>query len=149
MTRMTSRTVLTALAWIVIVLGLAACSGRGPSSSNSVSSASGFSLFLSVTPNSVPTVQPGNEADKGGCATLTAKLFDSQGRLVDGGLVLFNTTLGVFPKQQGEDEDAVARSQFTALGIATEVICATTVKGTAIVSSTVEDAHTSVLLTMF
>lgn len=129
-----------------VALGLAACSG--PNNETSISTSSGFSAFLTVTPNAIPALPPGSTGT-GGCATLNAKVFDTHGQLVDGARVLFNTTLGIFPKQQGEDQDAVARSRFTVNGIATEVICAQAVRGTAIITATVEDAHTTVLLTIF
>ena len=132
------------LGCVALVLGLAACS---PNSQTSVSTAAGFSVFLTASPNTIPAIPAG--ADKGGCSTLTAKVFDTGGRLVDGAVVLFNTTLGIFPKQQGEGQDAVARFRVTLNGIATEVICAQAVKGTATVSATVEDAHATVLVTIF
>jgi len=134
------------LGCVALVLGLTACS---PNSQTSTSTPSSFSVFLTASPNAIPAIQAGSSSDKGGCATLTAKVFDKGGRLVDGAVVLFNTTLGIFPKQQGEDADAVARFRITLNGIATEVICAQAVKGTAIVTSTVEDAHATVLVTIF
>ncbi len=134
------------LGCVALVLGLAACS---PNSQTSTSTPSSFSVFLTASPNAIPAIQPGSSSDKGGCSTLTAKVFDTQGRLVDGAVVLFNTTLGIFPKRTGENEDAVARADITLNGIATDVICAQAVKGTATVSATVEDARTTVLVTIF
>jgi hypothetical protein len=140
---MHSRPFLAAVGWMAIVLGLVAC-GRGPTNTTSVSSSSGFSVGLAASPNAIPASVSPNQP--GGCSNITAKVFDSFGRLVDGAAVTFTRTLGRFPVG---DEEFDAVTTLTTLGIASVVLCAKDVRGTSIVTGTVEDGHNSVLVTIF
>ncbi len=125
-----------------VALGLAACSG--PNNETTVSTPSGFQIFLTANPNAIPAAVSQNQP--GGCSNITAKVFDTKGQLVDGAAVLFTRTLGRFPVGSTEF-DAVTVS--TTNGLATVVLCAKDVKGTSIVTATAENASATVLVTIF
>jgi hypothetical protein len=129
------------LGCVALVLGLAACS---PNSQTSTSTPSSFSVFLTASPNAIPAAA--SDDQPGGCSNITAKVFNTKGQLVDGAIVLFTRSLGRFPVGN-QEFDAV--SVPTTNGIALVVLCAKDVKGTSIVTATVEDAHNTVLVTIF
>ena len=135
------RLLLMGLGCVALALGLAACS---PTNQTTVSSASGFSVFLTASPNAIPAAVSSDQP--GGCSNITAKVFNTKGQLVDGAIVLFTRSLGRFPIG---DEEFDAVSVPTLNGIATVVLCAKNVKGTSIVTGTVQDAHNTVLVTIF
>lgn len=130
-----------AVAWFFLVAG----SCGGPSRDQSVSSASGFRIFVTADPNTVK-VQPGIAEEPGGCSIITAKVFNTKGQLVDGALVTFTKSLGTFPIGT-EEFDAVTIP--TTNGLATVVLCAKRQPGTSLVTATVEDASDTVIVTFF
>ena len=132
---------------LVLVLSLALLSCDGPSRGTNTqpSSASGFLVNITASPN-VLRAETGQEGS-GGCANVTVKVFDRQGRLVDGALVTVTTNLGRFVDES--DDDLVGITTTTLRGIATFVLCPQQVTGTAIVQANVEDAFATTTVTFF
>lgn len=131
---------------LVFVVGLALIACSGPNRSQQPSSASGFNVTLETTTNSLRAIPPGSDADLGACTVATAKVFDTNGRLVDGAVVFFSTTLGTY-REGTQDFGGVVRT--TVRGIATAFFCAKKDRGTAILTATVEDAVASTTVTIF
>ena len=134
---------------MVFVVGLAliaACSG--PNRSQNPSSASGFNITVSISPNTLRGATPGTNEAQGGCGIVLAKVFDQAGRLVDGKRVTLTTTLGRFPGQNA-GEEFVAVSGFTTRGIFEFPLCAKAERGTGTVTAVTEDAVATVLFTVF
>ncbi len=142
MGRIRARRLLVGLGCVGLLLALAACSG--PNNETTISTPSGFQIFLTANPNAIPAAVSSNQP--GGCSIITAKVFDTKGQLVDGAAVLFTRTLGRFPVGT-QEFDAV--TVLTTNGLATAVLCAKDVKGTSIVTATVENASATVLVTIF
>jgi len=126
--------------WFFLIGG----SCKGPSRDQSVSSASGFQIFVTADPNTVK-VQPGAD-EPGGCSIITAKVFNTTGQLVDGAPVTFTKSLGIFPIGTEEFDAVTIR---TTNGLATAVLCAKQQVGTSLVTATVEDASDTVIVTFF
>lgn len=132
---------------MVFVVGLAliaAC--NGPNRSQNPSSASGFNITVSITPNTLRGATAGTGEAQGGCAEVFAKVFDQNGRLVDGTLVTLTTTLGRFA---GATQEFVAVSGSTVRGIFEFTLCAKAERGTGTITATAEDAVATVLFTVF
>jgi hypothetical protein len=132
---------------LVLVLSLALLSCDGPSRGTNTqpSAASGFSLTITASPN-VLRAETGLDGS-GGCANVTVKVSDLQGRLVDGAIVTVSTSLGRFV--EGTQDNLVAVSRTTLRGIATFILCPQQVTGTAIVQANVEDAFATTTVTFF
>jgi hypothetical protein len=126
-------------------LALLSCDGPSRGTNTQPSSASGFLVNITASPN-VLRAETGQQGS-GGCANITVKVFDRQGRLVDGALVTVTTNLGRFVV--GTDDNFVGVSSFTLRGIATFVLCPQEVRGTALVQANVEDAFASTTVTFF
>lgn len=153
MMRATEREPMRRIPWAlmlcVLVLGvaLASCDGPNRGSSTQPSSASGFMLDLVASPNVLQGRPAGSPDEAGSCALVQAKVFDTKGNLVDGVQVSFTTSLCCFA---GTTEvNVVATSVNTVRGVATVPFCAKQVRGTAIITASVEDAFDSVLITVF
>lgn len=131
-----------AVAWFFLVAG--SCSG--PSRDQSISSASGFQIFVTADPNTLRAIPPGSERDLGACSVVTAKVFNSNGQLVDGATVFFATTLGSF---RVGTEDFGGRTAVTVNGLASVFFCALEDRGSALITATVEDASDTVIVTIF
>ena len=128
--------------WFFLIGG----SCKGPSREQSVSSASGFRIFVTADPNTIRIAV--GTATIGGCSVITAKVFNTNGQLVDGALVTFTKTLGVFtPPGTTDTFDAVTAT--TVNGIANAVLCAQTQAGTSVVTGRVEDASGTAIVTFF
>jgi hypothetical protein len=134
---------------LVLGLALAACDGPSRGSNTQPSSAQGFNLILTASPNVIRAAAVGSEEEQGGCAVVQAKVYDTHGNLVDNALVVLTTTLGRFPSTTAGGEEFVAVQGSTRRGIFTFPLCAKDERGTAIVTGTVEDAHATVLITIF
>jgi hypothetical protein len=133
---------------MVFVLGVALVGCNGPNRSNQPSSASGFFLELSISPNSLRGQTAGSGEAQGACAIVQVRVFDTAGRLVDGALVAVTTTLGRFPPTSARSE-AVGVVGFTTRGVFTDVLCAKAERGTGILTATVEDAVATTTFTVF
>ena len=133
---------------MVFVLGVALVGCNGPNRSNQPSSPSGFFVELSISPNSLRGETANSNEAQGGCGIVQVRVFDTQGRLVDGALVTVTTTLGRFPPSAARSE-AVGISGFTTRGIFTDVLCAKTERGTGILTATAEDAVATTTFTIF
>lgn len=134
---------------MVFVVGLAliaAC--NGPNRSQNPSSASGFSITVSMSPNTLRGATAGTNEAQGGCANIQAKVFDRAGLLVDDTAVTATTTLGRFPGTNA-GEEFVAVTRFTVRGLASFILCAKAERGTGTVTVTAEDAVATVLFTVF
>jgi hypothetical protein len=132
----------------VLFLGAAllSCDGPNRGPSTQPSAVSGFSIAVTASPNVVRGATPGSDVEDGGCATIQA-VVSKNGVLVDGALVSVTTTLGVF---KSDTEDLVGfLDSPTTRGVATFGWCAKDTRGTSTITATVEDAHTSVLITIF
>jgi hypothetical protein len=129
-------------------LALAACSGPARGSGTQPSSASNYFIEVTASPNTIRGATAGTDEEQGGCSTVQTKVYDTQGRLVDGALITITTTLGRFPQTAARPE-SVGVSGTTIRGVYTDVVCAKAERGTAIVTATVEDAHASVQITIF
>lgn len=131
----------------VVVLGLLSygCDGPNRGSRTQPSSASGFFVEVTASPNTVRGAEPGGASAFGGCATVQVKVFDTNGQLVDGVLVAVTTTLGIF--RQGT-ESFVGLSGNTIRGIAFFAWCSQSERGTSTITATVEDAHKTTFITI-
>jgi uncharacterized membrane protein len=138
--------------WLVIsavfvtFVALAGCSG--PNRSQNPSSASGFNIDVQISPNALRGATAGTNEAQGGCGTVTATVFDQQGRMIDGALVFLSTTLGRFPPTATRQE-SVAVSGFTVRGVYTDALCAKAERGTGSVTGNVENATSTALFTVF
>jgi hypothetical protein len=132
----------------VLILGLALMSCDGPSRGTNTqpSSASGFQINVTVSPNVLSAEDP-NVEGSGGCGTVVVKVFDRQGRLVDGATVRVTTSLGRFVI--GDDDDIVSYTDVTVRGISSRTFCARGARGTAIITASVEDAFATTTVTLF
>jgi hypothetical protein len=133
---------------MVFVLGVALVGCNGPNRSNQPSSPSGFFVELSISPNSLRGATADSGEAQGGCGIVQVRVFDTQGRLVDGALVTITTTIGRFPATQGRQE-AVGITGFTTRGILTDALCAKAERGTGILTATAEDAVATTTFTIF
>jgi hypothetical protein len=133
---------------MVVVLGVALMGCNGPNRSTQPSSASGFFLQITISPNALEGAQAGTSEAQGACGTIVVRVTDTGGRLVDGVSVLVSTTLGRFPAVGGGQE-AVARGGVTVRGFHTDVICAKAERGTGILTATAEDAVATTTFTVF
>lgn len=133
---------------VVVVLGLALLGCNGPNRSQQPSSASGFFITVQISPNALRGATAGTNEAQGACGIITIKVFDSDGRLIDGAAVRLTTTLGRFPGTQA-GEEFVAVGLVTFRGVATQPICAKAERGTGIITATTEDAVATVQFTVF
>ena len=133
---------------VVVILGLALASCNGPSrgSRTQPSSASGFNVILTASPNVVRAANPNSDSDDGGAALVQAKVYDQNGSLVDGATVFFTTNLGVF--RQGT-EDFLGLAIVTTRGLANAAFVAQDQVGTATIQAVVEDAVYTTQITIF
>jgi len=132
---------------MVFVVGLALIGCDGPNRSQNPSSGSGFTVNVAVTPNTLRGATPGTGEAQGGCANVLVKVFDINGRLVDGALVTLTTTLGRFPGSTGQE--FVAVSGTTLRGVFEFPICAKAERGTGTLTATTQDAVATALFTVF
>ncbi len=132
----------------VFVVGLALLGCSGPNRSQNPSSASGFNITLTVTPNSLRGATPGSGESQGACGTVVAKVFDTLGQLVDGAQVTLTTTLGRFPGTN-PGQEFVSVTGVTTRGFFEFPICAKAERGTGIVTGTTEDAVATTRFTVF
>jgi hypothetical protein len=133
----------------VLILGaaLAGCDGPSRGSNTQPSAASGMILDLVASPNVVRGAAPGSGEEAGGCSLVQAKVWDTNGNLVDGIAVSFTTTLCCFA---GPDEiNVVGTTVNTLRGVANVTFCGKRERGTSIITAAVEDAFDSVLITVF
>lgn len=131
---------------LVLSLALLSCDGPNRGTNTQPSSASGFLLNLTASPNVIRAENP-NIEDSGGCAQVTIKVFDRQGRLVDGVIVDVSTTLGRFVI--GTQDNLVGFAFPTVRGTLTATLCANQARGTATITAVVEDAVATTLVTIF
>lgn len=133
---------------MVSVLGLALLGCDGPSRSNQPSASSGFLLELTISPNALRGATAATGEAQGACGAVQVTVWDANGRLVDGAVVLVTTTLGRFPPTPTRQE-AVGVSGFTTRGTYTDVLCAKAERGTGILTATVQDAVSTTTFTVF
>jgi hypothetical protein len=135
---------------VVFVAGLAllGASCEGPNRSQNPSSASGFNITVAISPNVLRGATPGTNEAQGGCAQVTAKVFDTLGQLVDGVFVSLTTTLGRFPGAN-PGQEFVAVGGPTVRGIFDFPLCAKAERGTGTITATTEDAVATTLFTVF
>ena len=137
------------LALCVLILGaaLASCDGPNRGSNTQPSAASGMILDLVASPNVVRGATAGSGEEAGGCSIVQAKVWDTNGKLVDGIAVNFTTTLCCFA---GPDEvNIVGTTVNTLRGTANVTFCGKRERGTAIITAAVEDGFDTVLITVF
>ena len=117
---------------LVLILSLALVSCNGPSRGTDTqpSSASGFLVTVTASPN---VLRPPDST------TVTVKVFDRQGRLVDGAAVVLSASFTAAPA-----------AGFTVRGFFTAILVAPvgSPKGTSIITATVEDAVATTLVTV-
>jgi len=132
----------------VVILGLALVSCNGPSrgSNTQPSSASGFNVIVTASPNVLRAANPASDNEDGGAALVQAKVYDQSGNLVDGATVFFTTNLGTF--RQG-DEDFLGVAVVTTRGLASVGFVAQDQVGTATIQAAVEDAVYTTQITIF
>jgi hypothetical protein len=137
------------LALCVLILGaaLAGCDGPNRGSNTQPSAASGFILDLVASPNAIPGRPAGSPDEAGGCSLVQAKVWDTQGNLVDGVAVQFTTSMCCFAG--GDQINVVGATVNTLRGTANITFCGKEVRGTANINASVEDAFDSVLITVF
>ena len=131
---------------LVLSLALLSCDGPNRGTNTQPSSASGFLLNITASPNVIRAENPSID-DSGGCAQITIKVFDRQGRLVDGVTVDVSTTLGRFVV--GTQDNLVGFVSTTVRGTVTQTLCANQARGTATITAVVEDAVATTLVTIF
>jgi hypothetical protein len=104
-------------------------------------------LDLVASPNVVSGTAPGSGEEAGGCALVQAKVWNTNGNLVDGIAVQFTTTLCCFA---GPDEvNIVGTTVNTVRGVANVTYCGKRERGTATITAAAEDAFDTVLITVF
>jgi hypothetical protein len=133
---------------MMTVLGLAVVGCNGPNQSNQPSSASGFFVETSISPNALRGATAATDEAQGACGIVTVRVFDTNGRLIDGAIVVVTTTLGRFPPTTDRQE-SVGVSGFTVRGIFTDVLCAKAERGTGILTGTSQDAFSTATFTVF
>lgn len=132
---------------MVFVVGLALIGCDGPNRSQNPSSGSGFTVNVAVTPNTLRGATAATSEAQGGCASVIVKVFDTNGRLIDGAPVSLTTTLGRFPGATGQE--FVAVSGTTTRGIFEFPICAKAERGTGTLTANSQDAVATALFTVF
>lgn len=130
----------------ILGLALASCGGPSRGSHTQPSSASGFQVILTASPNVVRAANPNSDSDDGGASLVQAKVWDLNGNLVDGATVFFTTNLGTF--RQGT-EDFLGVAVTTVRGIASVGFVAQDQVGTATIQAAVEDAFVTTQITIF
>lgn len=132
---------------VLVILGLAllSCDGPNRGTNTQPSSASGFHLVVTSSPNAVRGATAGVPEGDGGCALIQVEVFDEQGRLVDGVEIVVTTTLGRFKLP----DDKVGGFLITSRGVATAGWCAKGERGTAIITASAEDAFATTTITIF
>ena len=133
---------------LVFVVGLALIACDGPNRSQSPSSASGFILEVTISPNVLRGATPGTNEAQGACGAVQVTVVDVHGRFVDGAQVQVTTTLGRFPATSARQE-AVGVAGFTTRGVYTDVLCAKAERGTGILTATAENAVATATFTVF
>ena len=133
---------------LVFVVGLALIACDGPNRSQSPSSASGFILEVTISPNALRGATPGTNEAQGACGAVQVTVVDVHGRFVDGAQVRVTTTLGRFPATSARQE-AVGVGGFTTRGVYTDVLCAKAERGTGILTATAENAVATATFTVF
>jgi hypothetical protein len=104
-----------------------------------------MNLALVASPNVIRGQTAGSD-ETGGCSNVQAKVFDTHGQLVDNIEVRFTTSMCCFVV--GTDDTIVSATITTVLGVANITYCANKVRGTNIVTGSVEDAFATVLITI-
>ena len=133
---------------LVFVVGLALIACDGPNRSQSPSSASGFILEVTISPNVLRGATPGTNEAQGACGAVQVTVVDVHGRFVDGAQVRVTTTLGRFPATSARQE-AVGVGGFTTRGVYTDVLCAKAERGTGILTAIAENAVATAIFTVF
>ena len=133
---------------LLFVVGLALIACDGPNRSQSPSSASGFILEVTISPNVLRGATPGTNEAQGACGAVQVTVVDVHGRFVDGAQVRVTTTLGRFPPTPDRQE-AVGVGGFTTRGVYTDVLCAKAERGTGILTATAENAVATATFTVF
>ena len=164
-TRAGERTPMPSALWraiplvVVLILALAGCNGPSRGTHTNPSSASGFNIVVTASPNVLRagTTAAGGSTT-GGCAIVQVNVFNTNGQLVTGAPVTMTSTLGEFqttspgPTVVGfisTTTTAGSAGTTTAQGVFTSVLCAGTVTGTAIVTASVENAFATTNITIF
>jgi hypothetical protein len=130
---------------LVLSLALLSCDGPNRGANTQPSSASGFNVVVTASPNVIRSEDPDAEGT-GGCTQVTIKVSDRQGRLVDGATVDVSTTLGRFVI--GTQDNLVGFVATTTRGLVTQTLCAREARGTATITAVVEDAVATTLVTI-
>jgi len=132
---------------LILILGLAVMSCDGPNRGTNTqpSSASGQQVVVTAATNTLQGIPPGSDSDLGACTVVQAKVFDTQGRLVDGATVFFAASIGVY-REGTTNFGGVTRT--TVRGNASAFFCALSDRGTANITATVEDAVGSTQVTI-
>ena len=133
----------------VLILGvaLASCDGPNRGLNTQPSAVSGLTLDLVASPNVVRGQTAGSGEEGGGCALVQAKVWDTNGQLVDNVDVALTTSLCCFA---GPDEiNIVGTTVRTVFGTANVVFCGKRERGTATITAVAEDAFDTVLITVF
>ncbi|MBI2467875.1 MAG: hypothetical protein HYV62_08695 [Candidatus Rokubacteria bacterium] len=135
---------------VVVGLGpvLMSCDGPNRGTQTQPSSASGFEVVVTMSPNTLRGATAGTAEAQGGCATVQAEVSDVNGNLVDGALVFLTTTLGAFPATPTRSE-SVGVAGFTVRGVYTDALCAKAERGTGILTASAEDAFATTTFTVF
>jgi hypothetical protein len=131
----------------VLLLGAAllSCDGPNRGPNTQPTAFSGFSVAVTASPNVVRGSTPGSGSDLGGCSQIQV-VVKKGNDLVDGVDVIGTTTLGVF---RVGTENFVNFLGITTRGVLTRTWCAQNERGTATITVNVEDATTTVLITIF
>lgn len=135
---------------VVVALGLVlmSCDGPNRGTNTQPSSASGYRVVVTISPNTLRGATAGTAEAQGSCAIVQVEVFDVNGNLVDGALVGVTTTLGRFPPNPTRSE-LVGVFGVTSRGVYTDVLCAKAERGTGILTAQVEDAFATTTFTIF
>jgi hypothetical protein len=119
---------------LVLALALMSCDGPSRGSNTQPSAASGFLVTVTASPNVIPA--------NNGNSVIQVKVFDRDGRLVDGATVTVSASPAISP------QNVVTGT--TTRGIFTTVYNTQNAQpGTVIVTATVEDAVATTTITVF
>jgi len=147
-TRAGERTPMRSALWraiplvLVLILALAGCNGPNRSDTQP-SSASGFNVIVTASPNTIPA--------NGGSSTIQVKVFDMNGQLVDGAPVNVTASpspAGALAPASGTTNRGIFVTTLS-FPAAVQGTALTVRPGTVIVTATVEDAVATTLITVF
>jgi hypothetical protein len=126
----------------VLALALWSCNGPNRGTNTQPSSASGFHVVVTASPNTI--------SSNGGSSTIQVKVFDTNGQLVDGAPV--DVTASPASDQGFHVSGTTNRGTFTTTFHAQQVAAGAVIQstpGTVLITASAEDAFATTEITLF